>query len=328
MTLWRKAALVIIALTGLASQSPAQDHPCLNRTVAVNVYTDEGRRVRGLGAQNFHGQWRSKPVEIVSANYDTAPRRIVILLDTSGSIIADRAMWESELLMANGLADASPPQHSLALLTFSNQVEDRVEFGQGREDVKDKLRELRARNWREIKGLRKTALLDAAVEGIALLAHPRCDDAIVLISDGGENASHEREGQVKRDFLESGVRLFTFLLLIAPANSGGTPEEVSGPSFFESLSEATGGQRLVFLPHEGLSARKFFPTKLKENDHETVRSLARSLAQEISDSYILQIKLPEPVDMAREWKLEVVDPASKKKPAWKVIYPRRLAPCK
>jgi len=51
------------------------------------------------------------------------------------------------------------------------------------------------------------------------------------------------------------------------------------------------------------------------------------MAEEISQFYALQIKLPEAVGKPRDWNLEVVDPDGKKRPHPWVIYPHKLAAC-
>ena len=89
MKLWipwaRTAALVVMAGLVWGANVAAQERPIAppsgaqgKRVVAVNVVTQEGQPVEGLGAENFRGKYRGEAVKIVSVERDTGPRRIVI----------------------------------------------------------------------------------------------------------------------------------------------------------------------------------------------------------------------------------------------------------
>ena len=96
------AIVLVVTLSG--SIQAQQDH-CLNRTIAVNVLSEDVHVVEGLSAKNFRGKVHGHPVEIVSVNRDSGPRRIVIVLDASGSM---RDFWRSETSAAEGLLEIHP----------------------------------------------------------------------------------------------------------------------------------------------------------------------------------------------------------------------------
>ena len=56
------------------------------RSVVVNVLDGHGDAVRDLAKENFRLRLNGKPVEVFDARYSFAPRRIIILLDESGSM--------------------------------------------------------------------------------------------------------------------------------------------------------------------------------------------------------------------------------------------------
>jgi hypothetical protein len=297
----------LFALGLTAASFMAEEDPCLDRTVAVNVQAEDQRSVTGLTASNFRGKIHGKPVQIVSVSYDTAPRRIVILLDASGSM-ADK--WALELNLVYRVVSSAPNQTAFALLTFSNQVEDKYDFTQNPAVVEQELIKLKRKTPHG-----KTALLDSLLAAVNLLRPANRGDAIFLVSDGGESASKSSERVVKDAILQSASRVFTFLMLDSILSRGRTLEEVDGPALVGILAQTTGGDLFTFYTDRGGTDPKRIPPAV------------RAMAQEISEFYSLQIKLPETLNKPRDWKLEVVDPESKKLPDLRVIYPHMLAAC-
>lgn len=77
--------LVVFASAGLAQQTANTPE---TRSVIVNVLDRQGTPVRNLTKDNFVAHLNGKPVEVLDAHYSVAPRRIVVLLDVSGSMSA------------------------------------------------------------------------------------------------------------------------------------------------------------------------------------------------------------------------------------------------
>jgi Mg-chelatase subunit ChlD len=71
------------------------------------------------------------------SNYSIAPRRIVVLLDTSGSMASETysAKWQIARQTLATLLSQSPPEVQIAMLTFSSQVNDVIDFSLGRTGV-------------------------------------------------------------------------------------------------------------------------------------------------------------------------------------------------
>ena len=129
--------LAIVLVVTLSGSIQAQQDPCLNRTVAVNVLSEDVHVVEGLSAQNFRGKVHGHRVEIVSVNRDSGPRRIVIVLDASGSM---RDVWRLEIVAAEGLLNSdrdssffSPrfhapiklPKHGQQVVSFATEGFDK-----------------------------------------------------------------------------------------------------------------------------------------------------------------------------------------------------------
>jgi len=294
----RELALSLLVLQ-LASVSLTQQDPCLRRTIAVNVMTPDGNLVWGLQPSDFKTQLGRRSVEIVSVTDDISEHRAVIVLDASSSMTDE---WKPSVAVAEFLVK-STPHTAFALLTFSDQLKERVGFDQGNGDVTAKL--ARLGNPPDTAG--KTALLDTLHEALVLLTPPQLGDAIFVISDGEDNHSHLTESEVRKEFLASKVRLFGFAPIEPAASRGRTPEEAGGVGLLYELTKESGGD---FVVRTGLPDLK-----------------ARAFGREISEFYRLEIKLPAPLDRPHSWKLEMSEPKGTKGRPLLVIYPERLMPC-
>jgi hypothetical protein len=329
ITAWRLCIVAALLPTANARAQAGEENPCVDRTVAVNVLTRGGLVGEGLNAANFRGKYRGKTVEIASATRHEGASRILILLDTSGSMVREGTKWQAGIAMVRNLTREAPAGTSFALLTFAARVEERVEFGLPPWALHEVIEKLAARDWEHYKGPpRRTALFDSIVAALDLLRPPRPGDAIFLVTDGGENASHSREDQVIRALLESGARLFVFLTLTSRERRGSFAE-VEAPEKVLHLAQATGGACVPypFSEWDGPAILNEVEAEMRANDPKAIPTMAGVLIREMSEFYSLQIKLPQPVDKVRNWKLEAVSPGSKKNPYVGAIYPHMLAPC-
>lgn len=309
----------ILWVCGVACAARAQDNPCLERTVPVSVTTEKGLFVTTLGRDNFRAKFRGRQLDIVSASYSQGPRRIGVLIDSSGSM-RDEGQWERAMTVAESVYSSAGPQASLALLTFARHVEEKVDFAEGRNAVASELRKLRGATWKAYKGpLGKTALLDALLQGLMLFGPARTGDALFLITDGGENASHSKGAEVRERLLSAGVRLFAFLLVLPLSSRMRTPEEATGPSLLRELVDATGGELAILA--RGWSAG------IGTREQEQILLTALGMTAEINGFYSLSFRLAEPLAKAGRWKLEAVEPTGLKRSRLRVVYPQTLAPC-
>jgi hypothetical protein len=65
----------------------AQDDACLHRKIPVTVIDRSSAPVGGMAVSDFRGDLRGKRVQILSLQSDMQSRRVVILLDVSGSML-------------------------------------------------------------------------------------------------------------------------------------------------------------------------------------------------------------------------------------------------
>jgi len=300
---------------------PAQDSGCTTRTVPVGVVDDQWIFVQGLSAANFRGKLRGHDVQILSASIDTRPRRIVLLLDASGSMMEEG--WEAAKSLSVDLIRFAPPGASIAQMAFSETVLDTAGFDQDRSALLKRLAAL-VKVCEQPRGTRKTALYDAIASARGTLGVPEFGDIIYAVTDAGDNKSQIQPKRVEEDLLTSGVRLFAVVVAYEHRTRGRTPEETVGPGRLLSMVEATGGNVLTF-PYAATS-QPYYDIKAKTRADALELAFHR-LYEQMGTFYHLHLRLPETVDKPKEWNLEVIDEKGRPNRRVEVHYPQRLVPC-
>lgn len=214
----------------------AQADSCVNRSIPVNVVNDQSKLVTGLTEKNFTGSMHRQPVKILSVTQDDSPRRVIIVLDASGSMISERSEWHQYLTVAHNLIAAMPSGTPAGLVVFSSKVDKNIPLSESRDDLQDELNTLQEGPNALPKGERLTALWDAIGRAGAELVSHLEGDAIYVITDGEDNASRLKVNSLRKTLLENHIRLFTYLgftLIGGPQFNGGLD--------LIDLSDVTGG---------------------------------------------------------------------------------------
>jgi Ca-activated chloride channel homolog len=202
-------------------------------TLQATVLTPKGALVKGLRQSNFHVYEDRQPQNIRLFRHDDSPVAVGLLVDHSGSM---RRKHAAILAAAKTFAKSSNPKDELFVINF----DEKVHLGLTR-------MQLFSSNARELEralpttaGGGKTALYDALEAGLHHVRELKQDKkALILISDGGDNASIHTLDQVIADVKSSDVVIYTIGLF-------GLYEEETNPAFLQQLAETTGGE--VFLP--------------------------------------------------------------------------------
>jgi Mg-chelatase subunit ChlD len=303
-------------LAALPARAQEQADSCLRRTVFANVVDAQGFPIAGFDASHFRASFRGKPVQILSAQMESAPRRIIVLLDVSGSMLVGAGKWDLARRAAGDLVAMIPAENSVAFLTFGDQVYDRTEFSripkQSLEKVNDLMHPRKAKS--KVGG--RTALFDALQEALATFGTTRPGDTIYLVTDGGANGGKVRQKEAERALLASGTRVFAFILQPDQYNRH-TPEELEGLHLVEELAQLTGGN-FIDVSSRFYSRRDY---------QEGVDVAARRMYQEMIAFYRLEIELMEEVDKPRAWDLALVPGSGVKAKELRLNYPKKLLPC-
>ncbi len=184
--------LIFALLAGHAASLRGQDPSCLHRTVPLVVQDKNGTAEVGLTASDLSGEFRVKPVQILSVTVDDHPRQII------------------------------------SLMIFSDKVDEVIDAAQGREAILKRLRELVPGRKAFPKGSRYTAIWDAILTATSSPKPLHSGDVIYLVSDGEDNASRKKHSRVRHTLLEQGIRIFALLLSSSPYYGAGDHEAVRG----------------------------------------------------------------------------------------------------
>jgi hypothetical protein len=309
---------LIVTLAAVLAATPlrGQGDPCLRRTVPVNVLTAKGEMVAGLTPENFKASFHRKPVKIVSVTEDKAPRRVVIVLDSSGSMITQRHDWQSYVEVARELTQLLPPQTSMGLVVFTEKIERTIPLTNDPAEIRNELIELQA-GAEKFKG--KTSLWDAVSSASVQFGTPQEGDAIYVVTDAGENSSKTKLNQLRTILLEKRIRLFTF------SQQRSSDELIAelgvGPMTLRELADSTGGYAVNFRPN----IQDHLP-ELNDKSGKPTREGALVLMQfrEILTFDRVEIELPERFEKSQEWSLDTKGLTAHD---LLLMYPRRLAGC-
>jgi hypothetical protein len=312
-------------LLGLVLTVPlaAQENSCLHRTLPFNILDSRMRLIRISDASYFQGKLGRAPVKILSVGRDNRPRRIVIMLDTSGSMLGDppERKWQLAQFVAAHIAKAKLPNTSLALLLFSDQVNQEVDFSEGDSAVERRLLEIEADANFAKKQLRgKTALRDAVLSALRLLGDPGYANSIYIITDGGDNESRNRFQQVRDDLVRSGVRLYVTLLTSVRL----MPDEQSGLIEVAELAKDSGG--LVLGPVGGQPFGRV-SNGLTKDELRRIAIRLDELYLVMTTNDLMGIELPQSVKKWSKWTLEISKEQKSAHKDWLLAYPQEVAPC-
>ncbi len=313
--------LTVFASAGLAQQTASTPE---TRSVIVNVLDRHGVPIRDLTKDNFVARVNGKPVEVLDAQYSVAPRRIVVLLDMSGSMATEKAKWQIGCNAVGGLLSQTPSDVPIAMLTFAGKVRDTVDFGQGRTAIDKWINDGSNRLQPSLKYPEgRTAFYDAILAGLKLFGSSQAGDAIYAITDGGDNASHASASSARTALLQSGTRLFGFIL----AESLPTPEEREGTDLFVQMVEDSGGYSFgIAGQHRPLGASWDFDYVDDSGNRDKVKAYSRELNVQLQGFWTLRLG-PPLLDKQSKLTLGIAEGAGKARKDKDIVltYPRLLA---
>jgi len=310
--------LILCALSSLAFGQQSSNSPP-TRSVIVNVVDTHGAAVRELTTENFRVHLNGKPTAIIGVHYSVAPRRIVALLDISGSMIGETPQNQKWRIARDALEDLltqTPGEVPIAMVTFSSQVQDRFDFHEGRAAIANWLNKHPDGPPRLNRA--RTALFDAMLQALQLLHPFQPGDAIYAITDGQENASRSSASQVRSQLLSSDVRVFA-LLFAEPAVAD---EESESETSFLNMVESSGGFAFGVHGHErpGGPSWKFDYIDDKKNQ-DTIKSYTHELNILINGFWTLEFVSPLSRRECRI-RLEITDTEGKRRKDVQFVYPR------
>jgi VWFA-related protein len=227
--------LAFIAVVASSAQEPSFRSTSSELVVLPVVVTDKhGRFVSELDRERFTVFDNGRPVPVELFSTEDTPVSVGLVIDASSSM---RTKLGEVVAAALRFAALSNPQDELFAIRFNDDVRDAIRdrrflLANDRRALESALMALVPEG--------RTALYDALVFGIDHLADgTRPRKILIVISDGGDNASHATLDRVLARARASNATIYTIGLF-----EDDDPDK--NPGVLKSLAQATGGER--FLP--------------------------------------------------------------------------------
>jgi Mg-chelatase subunit ChlD len=242
----------LLLLTLFTWPAHSQESPCQIRKLPVSFRDAQNLPIQSISVADLEANVHGKPVKFLSLVPDLRPHRLVLLLDTSGSmgsIAGEAPPWRLELSLARHFVAVNQQKSQIALLLFNDQVNDVIDFSQGNSAVADMLQQI-DKDPSYVKKFAKgrTALRDAILQAVQLLGYPSSADALYILTDGGDNASTHSTVDVNQRLAVTSVRLFAVVIQDQQFPHGRAPEELSGPGELSEIARKSGGDILSAAP--------------------------------------------------------------------------------
>lgn len=229
-------------------------------TLTLTVTDLYGRYVSGLTKNAFTVTDDGKEQEITFFSDSDAPASVGILFDVSGSMNGDKIAKARNALAK--FINTSHPSDEYFLIAFNKRAQLVLDRTRDGEAVLDKLTLIEPKH--------NTALYDAVYLGLERVSRgTHQKKALLIISDGQDNASRYNFGEVKRLMKESDI--VTYAVGILNAGDASSQMGIMGQSFLDELTSVTGG-------------RSFYPTSDSELD-EIFERIALELRHQYSVGY-------------------------------------------
>ena len=263
----RTLILFAAAILAWASTDPAAQSHFRARSdlvvLNVAVTNDKGGFVSGLTANAFHVVEVGQPQKVSFFAEQDAPATIGLLIDASGSMLENR---DRVIAGITEFAKASHPDDEFLPLVFNEQVSPVL--GSRRRFTSDSA-ELRLALTESLNARGRTAFHDALVEAIDGVGHGRHErKAVVVVSDGGDNASRQTFSEAFEKVLASNVVIYSIAIVDPLALD-------RNPKALRRLADGTGG--LAFQPERV----------------EVVSRVFQAIAHDIRSRYTLAYEPPD-----------------------------------
>jgi Ca-activated chloride channel homolog len=233
-------ALVAFSARLAPAQEPTPQEPSFRAmsselVVLPVVVTDkQGAFVADVARERFSVFDNGRPMPIEIFTSQDAPVTVGLIIDASSSMRTKMAEVQAAAL---AFARSSNPEDELFALRFNDDVRDAVP---GRQLLLAEDVEALGSAIGALKPDGQTALYDALLEGLDRLdSATRARKALIVVSDGGDNASQAKLADVLTRARRSNAAIYTVGVFERD-------DEDRNPGVLKSLAEATGGLR--FLP--------------------------------------------------------------------------------
>jgi Ca-activated chloride channel family protein len=198
--------------------------------IHVSVVDKHAGFVSGLPRDAFAVYEDGRPQPIALFENDDTPVSVGLVIDSSQSMSARR---DAVIAASIAFAESSHPDDEIFTLNFNERIWPGLPEGQA--FTSDRAELHKALNRSGSRG--KTALFDAIHQGLVHLdggGKPR--RVLIVVSDGGDNASHAKLDEVVKGVHESDATVYS-VAIVDPLVPDG-----SNPRLLQRLAKSTGGE--------------------------------------------------------------------------------------
>jgi Ca-activated chloride channel family protein len=270
------------------SSSATNDQPVISVTselvvLPVNVTDTKGNFVSGLVENDFRVYEENRLQDLALFQREDAPVSVGLIIDHSGSM---ELKLPNVVTAISEFAHSGNPEDEMFVVDFNDDVV--IESVNGKPFTNDPAELRKAVDAVSAHG--RTALYDAIAEGIDHLRMSHLQrKALVVVSDGGDNASHSKRSEILALARQSQVTIYSIVL-----EDEFTKEQ--DPKALRQLSEDTGG--VAFLP----------------GSQQSVIDSSGKIARDLREQYVLGFKPEKHVagTLFRKVQVKVITPAGGK----------------
>ena len=258
--------LIVLPCVGMSRQNsqaaPSHQDGYTIRTrvdlvvLRATVRDRKGAPVAGLGKEDFQVFEDKVPQQIESFSHEDVPVTVGLVIDNSGSMRSKRS---DVIDAALAFARSSNPEDQVFVVNFNEHVSMGLPVNVQFTGDQKQLEKALSRN--KADGL--TALYDAVAAALEQLKKGKWEKKVlIVISDGGDNASSHTLAQILSTVNQSSAILYT--MGIFDPN-----DDDRNPRVLKQLSKITGGE-------------SFFPESLNE-----ILPICQQIAHDIRNQYTI-----------------------------------------
>ena len=224
-------------------------------TLTLTVTDLYGRYVSGLSKNAFAITDNNQEQDITFFSDSDAPISVGIVFDISGSMSKEK-IAKARTALSRFIA-TSHPSDEYFLIAFNSKAQLLLDRTRDGEAVLDKLTLVQPKN--------DTALYDAVYLGIEKVTRGSHNKrALLIISDGQDNASRYNFGEVRRLMKESDVVAYSIGIL--GDRDASSALGMQGQAFLDEISSVTGGK--AFYPQTDVEMDEIFERIALELRHQ------------------------------------------------------------
>jgi hypothetical protein len=248
-------------------------------------------------------------------------RRLLLLIDRSGSMEGDpniyshkrKAIQTASRVVEKFFAEL-PTGTSVEYGVFNQQLILGDGFFSDAVALQKSLVETEQRLLKSRK--RSTAIYDAVLEGLKSFGEVQPSDAILVITDGEDNASRHSAREAEKLLLASHMRLFVMLM----AGHVSIPDDIEARGWLIAVAQESGGVVHV-LDAENPGWGFDQPTEA------AARELRQYMEKQVLGGYLLHLSVPVSFTREQKWDLSLRKDVDSRLKDVTLTYPRRLQPC-